>query len=135
MDRRPPTGRRLPARLAATSRLTVVFGFPFLLLVGAGGWRRRGSSAAIGMAVPIFGLLVYNLASTGTFFNPVYEGLYRYEIGAYPDLGYRAAWSLQDLRYIPQNLGVMLAGLPAPPALRPGVARTRGARPALVARA
>ena len=111
--------------LAATSRLTVAFGFPFLLLVGAGGWRRRGSSAAIGMAVPILGLLAYNLAATGTLFNPVYEGLYRYEIGAYPDLGYRASWSLQDLRYIPQNLGVMLAGLPTLlPPCDPGVART-----------
>ncbi len=111
--------------LAATSRLTVAFGFPFLLLVGAGGWRRRGSSAAIGMVVPIVGLLAYNLAATGTLFNPVYEALYRYEVGAYPDLGYQAAWSLQDIRYIPQNLGIMLAGLPTfLPPCDPGVGRT-----------
>ena len=110
--------------LAATSRLTVAFGFPFLLLVGGGGWRRRGSSAAIGMAIPILGLLAYNLAGTGTLFNPVYEELYRYEIGAYPDLGYQAAWSLQDIRYIPQNLGIMLAGLPTLlPPCEPGVVR------------
>ena len=111
--------------LAATSRLTVAFGFPFLVLVGGGGWRGRGSSAAIGMALPILGLLAYNLAATGTLFNPVYEGLYRYEVGAYPDLGYQAAWSLQDIRYIPQNLGIMLAGLPTfLPPCDPGVART-----------
>jgi hypothetical protein len=111
--------------LAATSRLTVALGFPFLVLVGAGGWRRRGSSAAIGMALPILGLLAYNLAATGTLFNPVYEGLYRYEVGAYPDLGYQASWSLQDIRYIPQNLAIMLAGLPTfLPPCDPGVART-----------
>ena len=122
-------GRQLAAGfllgLAATSRLTVAFGFPFLVFVGAGGWRRRGSSAAIGMAVPILGLLAYNMAATGTLFNPVYEGLYRYEIGTYPDLGYQSAWSLQDLRYIPQNLGVMLTGLPTlMPPCDGGVPRT-----------
>ena len=121
-------GRQLAAGfllgLAATSRLTVAFGFPFLLLVGGGGWRRRGASAAIGMAIPILGLLAYNLAATGSPFSPVYEALYRYEVLAYPDLGYNAAWSLQDVRYIPQNLGVMLFSLPTlMPPCDPGVAR------------
>jgi len=121
-------GRQLAAGfllgLAATSRLTVAFGFPFLLLVGGGGWRRRGGSAAIGMAIPILGLLAYNLAATGSLFSPVYEALYRYEVLAYPDLGYNAAWSLQDVRYIPQNLGVMLFSLPTlMPPCDPGVAR------------
>ena len=121
-------GRQLAAGfllgLAATSRLTVAFGFPFLLLVGAGGWRRRGASAAIGMAIPLVGLLAYNLVATGTLFSPVYEALYRYEIVAYPDLGYDAAWSLQDVRYIPQNLGVMLFGAPTlMPPCDPDVAR------------
>jgi hypothetical protein len=110
--------------LAATSRLTVAFGFPFLLLVGGGRWPRRGASAAIGMAIPILGLLAYNLASTGSLFSPVYEALYRYEVLAYPDLGYNAAWSLQDVRYIPQNLGVMLFSLPTlMPPCDPGVPR------------
>jgi len=121
-------GRQLAAGfllgLAATSRLTVAFGFPFLLLVGGGGWRRRGASAGIGMAIPILGLLAYNLAATGSLFNPAYEALYRYEAVAYPDLGYNTGWSLQDLRYIPQNLGIMLFGLPAlMPPCDPGVAR------------
>jgi hypothetical protein len=110
--------------LAATSRLTVAFGFPFLLLVGAGGWRRRGASAAIGMAIPIVALLAYNLAATGSLFSPAYDALYRSEVVAYPDLGYNPAWSLQDFRYVPQNLGVMLFGLPTlMPPCDPGVAR------------
>jgi hypothetical protein len=127
--REPPLdGRQLAAGfllgLAATSRLTVAFGFPFLLLVGAGGWRRRGASAAIGMAIPILALLAYNLAATGSIFSPVYEALYRYEVLAYPDLGYNVAWSLQDVRYIPQNLGIMLFSLPElMPPCDPGVAR------------
>jgi hypothetical protein len=112
--------------LAATSRLTVVFGFPFLVLVGAGSsWWRRGLGAGIGMAIPIAGLLVYTFAATGQLFSPVYEALYRYEVFAYPDLGYNGAWSLQDLRYIPQNLGLMLFNTPdLMPPCDPGVART-----------
>ena len=110
--------------LAATARLTVAFGFPFLLLVGGGGWRRRGGSAAIGMAIPIIGLLAYNLVATGSLFSPVYEALYRYEVLAYPELDYHAAWSLQDVRYIPQNLGLMLFGLPTlMPHCDPGAVR------------
>ena len=121
-------GRQLAAGfllgLAATSRLTVAFGFPFLLLVGSAGWWRRGASAAIGMAVPILGLLAYNLLATGSILSPVYEALYRSEVVAYPDLGYHAAWSLEDIRYIPQNLGIMLAGLPTfLPHCDPGVDR------------
>ena len=112
--------------LAATSRLTVAFGFPFLLLVGAGGsWPRRGLGAAIGMAIPIAGLLAYTLAATGSLFSPVYEALYRNEVVAYPDLGYNSAWSLQDLRYIPYNLGLMFLNPPdLMPPCDPGVPRT-----------
>jgi hypothetical protein len=99
--------------LAATSRLTVIFGLPFLLLVGGGGtWWRRSLSAGLGAAIPIMGLVAYTLAATGVPFNPVYEALYRYEVLAYPELGYNGAWSLQDLRYVPQNLGLLLFALP-----------------------
>jgi len=111
--------------LAATSRLTVIFGFPFLVLVGGGGsWWRRGASAGIGAAIPVVGLVAYTLAATGEPFSPVYEALYRYEVLAYPELGYNGAWALQDLRYIPQNLGVMLLGVPAVmPPCEPGAVR------------
>jgi len=99
--------------LAVTSRLTVVFGVVFVFFVGGGGsWTRRAVGAALGMAIPVGAFLAYNLAVSGTLFNPVYESLYRYEVWAYPELNYNAAWSLQDLRYIPQNLGIMLGGLP-----------------------
>jgi hypothetical protein len=99
--------------LAVTSRLTVAFGVVFLIFVGGGGsWVRRAAGAALGMAIPVGLLLAYNLAVSGTLFNPVYESLYRYEVWAYPDLNYHAEWSLQDLRYIPQNLGIMLFGPP-----------------------
>lgn len=99
--------------LAVTSRLTVVFGAVFLLFVGGGGsWTRRAVGVTLGMAIPVGALLAYNLAVSGTLFNPVYESLYRYEVWAYPELNYHAAWSLQDVRYIPQNLGIMLGGLP-----------------------
>ena len=99
--------------LAVTSRLTVAFGVVFLIFVGGGGsWVRRAAGAALGMAIPVSLLLAYNLAVSGTLFNPVYESLYRYEVWAYPDLNYHAEWSLQDLRYIPQNLGIMLFGPP-----------------------
>ena len=128
---RPPVdGRQVAAGillgLAVASRLTVAFGFPFLLLVGGGGtWRRRGLGAGLGMAIPVLGLLAYTWASTGSLFNPVYEALYRREVIAYPDLGYDGAWALQDLRYIPQNLGLMLFGPPdILPSCDPGVART-----------
>jgi hypothetical protein len=111
--------------LAVTSRLTVGFGVVFLVFVGGGGsWTRRGVGAALGIAIPVGVLLAYNLAVSGTLFNPVYEALYRYEVWAYPDLNYHAAWSLQDIRYIPQNLGIMLLGPPdVMPACDPGVPR------------
>jgi hypothetical protein len=111
--------------LAATSRLTVIFGLPFLLFVGAGGgWLRRGLAAGAGAAIAVLGLLAYNVVATGEPFNPVYEALYRLEIATYPELGYNPAWALQDLRYVPQNLALMLGGLPElMPPCAPGVPR------------
>ena len=112
--------------LAATSRLTIAFGAVFLLFVGGGGtWFRRGAWAAVGLAVPICAYLLYNLATTGSIFNPVYQTLYEYEVWAYPDLNYNGAWAISDLRYIPQNLGIMLTGMPdVMPACAAGVERT-----------
>jgi hypothetical protein len=111
--------------LAATSRLTVLLGLPFFLFVGGGGgWLRRGVSVGVGAAIPVLALVAYTLAATGEPFNPVYEALYRYEILAYPDLGYNGAWALQDVRYVPQNLALMLGGLPElMPPCGPGVPR------------
>jgi hypothetical protein len=100
--------------LACTSRLTIAFGAPFFLLVGSGGsWRRRGLSAGVGAAIPIGALLLYNLASTGHIFHPGYEYLYQLEAGFYTNLGYHLDWAIEDPRYIPQNLGIMLFNAPA----------------------
>ena len=82
---------------------------PFLLLVGAGGsaWR-RGWSAGIGAAIPVGLLLAYNLVSSGQLVQPAYDYLYRVETAGYPTLGYHPDWAIEDPRYLPQNLGIML---------------------------
>jgi hypothetical protein len=99
--------------LAATARLTVILGAPFLLFVGGGGsWPRRGLSAALGAVIPLAGLLLYNQVSTGHWFNPVYEVLYQQEATFYTFLNYKPDWSIEDIRYIPQNLTLMLIGPP-----------------------
>jgi hypothetical protein len=99
--------------LACTARLTVVFAAPFFILVGGGGdWRRRGWSAGLGAALPILALGLYNLATTGHLFHPAYDYLYALEANGYPTLGYHPQWAVEDPRYIPQNLGIALFGLP-----------------------
>ncbi len=98
--------------LACTARLTIVFGFPFLILVGGGGsWLRRALLAGAGAAVPLVALLVYTYAGTGDLFNPVYNYLYHQEL-AYTFLNYHADWSVEDIRYVPQNLMIMLFNTP-----------------------
>jgi hypothetical protein len=100
--------------LAATARLTVVFGAPFFMLVGGGGtWVRRSVSAGLGAAIPVGALLAYNLATTGHLFHPGYEYLYQLEANGYPMLGYHPAWSIEDVRYLPQNLGILLLSTPS----------------------
>lgn len=100
--------------LACTSRLTVLFAAPFFLFVGGGGtWVRRGFSAALGAAIPVGALLLYNLASTGSIFHPGYQFLYEQEAGFYISLGYNLSWGIEDPRYLPQNLGIMLFSTPA----------------------
>jgi hypothetical protein len=97
--------------LAVTARLTILFGFPFLILVGGGGtWLRRGMLAGAGAAVPILTLLAVTYATSGQLFNPAYDYLYRLEL-FYP-LGYNPDWSLTDIRYIPQNFGIMFFNQP-----------------------
>ncbi len=98
--------------LAVTARLTVLFGLPFFILVGGGGnWMRRAMLAGAGAAVPIAALLVVTYATTGHLFNPAYDYLYHLELG-YTSFGYNPAWSVSDIRYIPQNIATMLFGLP-----------------------
>jgi len=100
--------------LAVTARLTILFGFPFLILVGGGGtWLRRAMLAGAGAAVPVVTLLIITYATSGHLFNPAYDYLYHLEVGVYGGVfPYHAGWSITDIRYIPQNLGIMLFGTP-----------------------
>jgi hypothetical protein len=112
-----PDARQLLAGLlfglACTSRLTVVFAAPFFVLVGSGGsWRRRGWSAALGAAIPIGLLVVYNLVSTGHVLHPGYQYLYELEAGFYLPLDYHLDWQIEDVRYLPQNFGIMFLNGP-----------------------
>ena len=112
--------------VAAMARLTTILGLPFFVLVGSGGsvWR-RGFSAALGAAIPVALLLAYNLASSGQLFEPGYDYLYQTETVPIPGgllaqvfpslqaIGYHpGTWNAEDLRYLPQNLLIMLAWLP-----------------------
>ena len=100
--------------LAVTARLTILLGFPFLILVGGGGtWLRRAMLAGAGAAVPLVTLLVVTYATSGHLFNPAYDYLYHVELGEYGGVfNYHSDWSITDVRYIPQNLGIMLFGMP-----------------------
>jgi hypothetical protein len=97
--------------LAATSRLTAVFGAPFLFMVGGGSRRARLLSVGAGMAIPLAALAIYNLASSGHLFNPAYG--YIASIEDHPVAGFwHPDWNLEDLRYIPQNALIALLWLP-----------------------
>ena len=99
--------------LACTARLTVIFGAPFFVFVGGGrDWRRRTWSAGLGAALPVLALIAYNVVTTGHVFHPAYDYLYQLESYGYPSLGYRPDWAVEDPRYVPQNLGIALFGLP-----------------------
>ena len=100
--------------LAATARLPLVFAAPWFMLVGGGGsWPRRTASAAVGGALPVAALVIYTLVTTGAPLNPGYDYQYQLEANGYPTLGYHPSWSIEDPRYIPQNLGIMFGELPA----------------------
>jgi hypothetical protein len=100
--------------IACTARLTIVFGAPFFMLVGSGGsMARRSVSAGLGAIIPVGLLLAYNLATAGAFVHPGYDYLYQLEANGYPALGYHPDWSIEDIRYIPQNLAIMFLSTPA----------------------
>ncbi len=90
-----------------------MIGAPFFVFVGSGGdWRRRAWSAGLGAALPILALVGFNVVATGSVVNPAYEYLYRLEAAGYPTLGYNESWAIEDVRYVPQNLGIALLGTP-----------------------
>jgi hypothetical protein len=100
--------------IACTARLTVVFGAPFLMLVGGGGsWVRRSVSAGLGAALPVLLLLAYNVATTGHVLHPGYEYQYQLEAYGYPGLNYHPEWGIEDPRYLLQNLQIMFLSTPA----------------------
>jgi hypothetical protein len=114
-------GRQFAAGLAlgaaATARLTTIFGAPFFVFVGGGGsWPRRALAAGLGAVIPMLLLLGYNLATSGELFHPAYDYLYEVEYRPRPEL-VNPDWAVEDPRYVPQNLGVMLGALPLTPLL------------------
>ncbi len=99
--------------IAVTARLPMILGAPFLALVGAGGSiPRRVASAAVGGFLPVALLLGYTYLTTGAVLHPGYDYQYRLEVEGYSALGYHADWSVEDPRYIPGNLGIMIGSLP-----------------------
>jgi hypothetical protein len=98
--------------LAATARLPVIAGAPFFVLVGPGGtWQRRALSAGLGASIPVLALFAYDVATTGHVFHPGYEYQYQREQG-YTTLGYHPDWSIEDVRYLPQNLRIAFLSVP-----------------------
>jgi len=130
----PAGGASLPARLraavlpldrsqvlagfllgvAVTARLPMLLALPYLVFVGGGQTPlRRLVSAGAGGLLPVAALLGYTLLTTGSLVHPGYDYQYRLEVRGYPTLGYDADWSVEDVRYIPRNLGIMFGTFPA----------------------
>jgi hypothetical protein len=106
--------------LAGLSRLTVMFGAPFFVVVGGGGsFARRAVSAGAGAAVPIAMLIGYNFLTTGhpTLTHPAYDFLYKSEYTPREEFRH-LDWGIEDPRYLPQNGGIMLAW---PPRIAPNL--------------
>jgi hypothetical protein len=100
--------------IAVTARLPMLLAAPFFMAVGGGGTVvRRTLSAAVGGFLPVAALLGYTFLTTGSFLHPGYDYQYRLEVEGYPTLGYREDWAVEDLRYIPQNMEIMLLAFPA----------------------
>ena len=115
--------------LACTSRLTVRLRGAVLRARrrragrgnGAAGRRRSGPGSRSAL------LVVYNLVSTGHLFHPGYQYLYELEAGFYIPLNYNLDWAIEDLRYLPQNFGIMFLNTPVLAADRRAVGARRSA--------
>ena len=74
--------------------------------------------------------------TTGTPSNPGYDYQYQLEANGYPSLGYHPSWSIEDLRYMPQNLVIMFGELPAMmPDIKPDTLGFSAPQPLCTARA
>jgi hypothetical protein len=100
---------------AAVARLTTVFGGAFTILVGGASLRRRLAAAGLGLALPLAAFAAYNVGTTGSLFNPAYEYVAQHEVRPVPEL-YHVDWAIEDPRYVPQNLALLLA---EPPGIHP----------------
>ncbi|MCJ7710268.1 MAG: hypothetical protein MUQ32_05495, partial [Chloroflexi bacterium] len=105
--------------LAVTARLPLIFAAPFFVFTGGGGSRlRRTVSAAVGGFPPVAALLLFTFLTTGSPMHPGYDYQYQLEANGYTTFGYHPEWSVEDTRYIPQNIGIMFGSLPA---VAPGI--------------
>jgi hypothetical protein len=99
--------------LSVTARLPLIFAAPWFMLVGGGrSLLRRTVSTGVGGFLPVAALLLYTLVTTGSFIHPGYDYQYQLEANGYPTLGYHPDWAVEDIRYIPHNLGIMFGSLP-----------------------
>ncbi len=99
--------------LAVTARLPMIFAAPFFVFTGGGGSRlRRTVSAGVGGFPPVAALLLFTFLTTGSPMHPGYDYQYQLEANGYTTLGYHPEWSVEDTRYIPQNIGIMFGALP-----------------------
>ncbi|MEI7744135.1 MAG: hypothetical protein WCK58_10355, partial [Chloroflexota bacterium] len=57
-------------------------------------------------------LLGYTFLTTGSFMHPGYDYQYQLEAYGYTTLGYNPDWSVEDPRYVPQNVRIMLGAMP-----------------------
>jgi hypothetical protein len=62
--------------------------------------------------LPVTALLAYTFLTTGSPLHPGYDYQYRLEVEGYPTMGYHDDWGIEDVRYIPRNLMIMLGALP-----------------------
>ena len=100
--------------LACTARLTMLFAAPFFVMRR----ERRQLVAARLVGRPRRGAAGDRPArrttsiTAGSVLHPAYDFLYQAEATYYPRLGYNLDWAIEDPRYIPQNLGIMLFSPP-----------------------